>query len=117
MVRLWSDFRQYCVEEGICNDAWLERHEKFSFRKKNRTGSEESGSSGSKTLLAKFKDTANESKTDLVMLWFHIWKYRLRDHIQNSMWHLNGEYFKADGNLYSCYKDCDDELIFRTNDM
>jgi len=112
---LWSDFRQYCVEGGICNDAWLDRHSSFSFRKKNRTGSEESGSA--KTLLAKFKDTANESRRDLVMLWFHIWKYRLREHIQNSMWHLNVEYFKADGNLYSCYKDCNDELIFRTNDM
>ena len=53
---------------GICNDAWLDRHEKFSFCKKNRTGSEELGSSGAKTLLAKFKDTANESRRDLVML-------------------------------------------------
>jgi hypothetical protein len=49
---LWAEFRQLCIDEGICNVAWLDKHEKFSHRKHLK----DAGANGvTKLLVAKLK--------------------------------------------------------------
>ena len=30
---LWEEFKRWCLEHDICNNAWLRKHEQFAFRK------------------------------------------------------------------------------------
>ena len=111
---IWREFRQLCLDDGICNDAWLDQHATFSHRKHMKDAGV---NAGTKSQLTKFKDTANENKRELIQLWFNIWRYRLRDYIHNSLWHFYAEHVESDGNMYSSFKCCKDADIMRTYDM
>jgi hypothetical protein len=111
---LWAEFRQLCIDEGICNVAWLDKHEKFSHRKHLKDAG---ANAVTKLLVAKFKDSANENRRELIQLWFNIWRYRLRDYIHNSLWHFYADHVESDGNLYPSFKDCHNADILRTYDM
>ena len=111
---IWREFRQLCLDDGICNDAWLDQHATFSHRKHMKDAGV---NAGTKSQLTKFKDTANENKRELIQLWFNIWRYRLRDYIHNSLWHFYADHVESDGNMYSSFKYCKDDDILRTYDM
>ena len=111
---LWAEFRQLCLDEGICNVAWLDQHATFSHRKHMKDAGV---NAGTKSLLTKFKDTVNENRRELIQLWFNVWRYKLRDYIHNSLWHFYADYVESDGNMYSSFKYCKDADMLRTYDM
>ncbi len=112
---LWTEFRQLCIDDCICNEAWLDKHQKFSYRKHSLRDT--GVNAGTKSMVSKFKDSANENRRELILLWFNIWRYRLRDYIHNSLWHFYADHVESDGNMYSSFKCCKDADIMRTYDM
>ena len=110
---LWEEFKGWCLEHNICNNAWLRKHEQFAFRKHASKGE----ASRTKNQEDKLRDTVNDARRKIVKLWISIWRHRDRAYIRNSLWHYYADHVKADGNRFASFIGCDDSAMRRTNDI